>query len=77
MRAYAARANGQQPGNPERLARVLIRLAEHPSPPQRLALGSDALRRVADKVMHVQQELEKWKTWSLYTDYSSPEETLE
>lgn len=46
-------ADGNQPGDPVRIAQVLIDLVEHPEPPVHLLLGSDAVavaRGVADNL---------------------------
>lgn len=37
--------SGRQPGDPDRIARTILALADHPDPPRRLLLGSDALAR--------------------------------
>ncbi|WP_116138466.1 oxidoreductase [Trinickia diaoshuihuensis] len=36
-------ADGKQPGDPKRIARVLLDIADSPTPPLRLLLGSDAI----------------------------------
>lgn len=46
LQAGFSRSNGQQPNDPERGARALLRLAEHPDPPVRFALGHDAATRL-------------------------------
>src|SRR5262249_54424887 len=43
MRTFAAAVRGQQPGDPQRLAKVIVQLAAAPEPPTRLAIGSDTV----------------------------------
>jgi NAD(P)-dependent dehydrogenase (short-subunit alcohol dehydrogenase family) len=55
-------------GNPDKAAKVLVELADHPEPPMHLVLGSDAtnLLKQADAVR--QEELDKWLSVSESTD---------
>ncbi|SHN23395.1 oxidoreductase [Chitinophaga sp. CF418] len=55
-------------GNPEKAAKVLVELADHPEPPVHLVLGSDAtnLLKQADAVRR--EELDKWLSVSESTD---------
>jgi NAD(P)-dependent dehydrogenase (short-subunit alcohol dehydrogenase family) len=69
MRTFAAAANYQQPGDPQRLARVMIQLAAASTPPTRLALGSDTVARIEEKNRDVQRELDLWRSVSLSTDF--------
>lgn len=66
---YAA-MNGMQLGNPEKLAQVLIDLAEDPDPPVRLYLGSDAYQRAKEKIRVLSEELESNRAVSLSTDFN-------
>lgn len=66
---YAA-MNGIQQGSPEKLAQVLIGLAEDPDPPVRLYLGSDAYQRAAEKIRVLSEELERNKAISSFTDFN-------
>jgi NAD(P)-dependent dehydrogenase (short-subunit alcohol dehydrogenase family) len=49
MRTFSAAANHQQPGDPQRLAQVIVQLAAASKPPTRLALGSDTVARIEEK----------------------------
>ncbi len=69
MRAFAAGANGQQPGDPQRLARAMLELVDAPKPPRRLPLGSDTVRRIGEKHREVEAELESWRALALSTDF--------
>lgn len=69
MRNHAEAANHAQPGNPEKLAEALLALVNASNPPQRLALGSDAVARIEAKHRAVEQELAQWRALSLSTDF--------
>jgi NAD(P)-dependent dehydrogenase (short-subunit alcohol dehydrogenase family) len=62
MRAFAAAANHQQPGDPQRLAQVIVQLAAARKPPTRLALGSDTVARIEEKHRDVERELDLWRS---------------
>jgi len=66
QRAY----DGNQPGNPQRAANVIIDIAQMSEPPFRLALGSDAMRAIKDADLRRLTELENWATTSISTDFS-------
>ncbi|SAL46333.1 electron transport protein [Caballeronia sordidicola] len=59
-RAYAVRANFQQPGNPEKLAEALTKIVNPEKPPFRIALGSDAVRNIETKNAEVCAKLNAW-----------------
>ncbi|WP_262908234.1 SDR family oxidoreductase [Epilithonimonas sp. JDS] len=65
---YAA-MNETQAGDPDKLAQVVIALAENPNPPVRLYLGTDAYNRAKDKIELLSQELENNRDISYYTDF--------
>jgi NAD(P)-dependent dehydrogenase (short-subunit alcohol dehydrogenase family) len=69
MREFAGGHNHQQPGDPSKLAKAVIELANSDDPPLRLPLGSDALKRIAEKNAYVQREAEKWRTLTCSTDF--------
>ncbi len=71
VRRRAASLNHNQPGDPEKLARAMIRLVDSPTPPLRLPLGTDTLKAIADKNDSVEQEIEVWKVLSASTDFST------
>lgn len=62
---------GKQPGNPEKAAEVIIKLADHPNPPSHLCLGSDSYNLAKDKISTFDNELEEWKEISFSTDFPS------
>jgi NAD(P)-dependent dehydrogenase (short-subunit alcohol dehydrogenase family) len=61
--------DGQQPGDPARAAQVIVHLASMPSPPLRLALGSDAVSVIERADSARLQELARWRELSVSTDF--------
>jgi NAD(P)-dependent dehydrogenase (short-subunit alcohol dehydrogenase family) len=70
MRTFAAAANHQQPGDPQRLAQVIVQLAAARKPPTRLALGRDTVAAIQKKHREVERELGLWHSVSLSTDFN-------
>jgi len=60
--------NGQQPGDPDKAADVLIEVASAPNPPVHLFLGSDAYGIAYTKIEAVKTDLENWKSLTNSTD---------
>jgi NADP-dependent 3-hydroxy acid dehydrogenase YdfG len=69
MLELAAQRNGQQPGDPRKLAQALIQVARASVPPLRLPLGPDTLARIAEKHALVEAETAKWRELSQSTDF--------
>lgn len=69
VRKLAKVYNQQQPGNPELLAVAMIKLVEAPHPPMRLALGTDTLQVIEDKLAYVKEETAAWRELSASTDF--------
>ena len=69
-RDFATANNRRQPGDPAKLAEALLQLVALPTPPVRLPLGPDALKRIAAKNEFVNQEMERWETLSMTTNFS-------
>jgi NAD(P)-dependent dehydrogenase (short-subunit alcohol dehydrogenase family) len=55
--AYWKSQNGQQSGDPAKLARVLITISEQVPPPQRFVAGADAVASTEQKVALLQQQI--------------------
>ncbi|NUP47942.1 MAG: SDR family NAD(P)-dependent oxidoreductase [Catenulispora sp.] len=68
-RAAVPGRDGTQPGDPAKAAGLIVDLAEHPEPPTRLLLGSDAVTRADAKLEHLAEELAQWREASLSTDF--------
>jgi NAD(P)-dependent dehydrogenase (short-subunit alcohol dehydrogenase family) len=69
VRESAAAHNHLQPGDPAKLGKAIVQLANAADPPLRLPLGTDTLRRINEKNAFVQAETEKWRVLSASTDY--------
>jgi hypothetical protein len=64
------RANhGQEDGDPDRVAQVILDVVDLDGPPLRLLLGSDALARAADMIERRSAEDRKWAFLSERTDF--------
>jgi NAD(P)-dependent dehydrogenase (short-subunit alcohol dehydrogenase family) len=74
MRAYAAGANHQQPGNPLKLSAAILKLADAKEPPVRLQLGSDTVATVRAKNQQVEKELAQWIDVALSTDFEQSQQ---
>lgn len=69
MRDFSASANHQQPGDPMKLSRALLVLADSPNPPVRLPLGTDTVARIGEKNRSVEAELQQWLSIAVSTDH--------
>jgi NAD(P)-dependent dehydrogenase (short-subunit alcohol dehydrogenase family) len=69
MRNFAADANHAQPGDPNKLAGVLLDLIETPNPPVRLPLGSDTVAAIEKKNAATAELLNQWRPVSVSTDF--------
>jgi NAD(P)-dependent dehydrogenase (short-subunit alcohol dehydrogenase family) len=56
-------------GSPEKAAKAMLELAEHPQPPVHLVLGSDAAGILKQAFSDRQAEFEQWLPVTLSTDY--------
>jgi len=71
IRDRAADLNHQQPGDPDRLARVLVDFADAPNPPVRLPLGSDTVAAIEAKHAADAAILAEWRAVSVSTDFAA------
>lgn len=69
-RQRARTVSHNQPGDPDRLAVAVLRLAGHPEAPLRLPLGSDTVAAIQAKNRQVESELKRWLELSLSTDFA-------
>jgi NAD(P)-dependent dehydrogenase (short-subunit alcohol dehydrogenase family) len=72
MRNFAADANHQQPGDPQKFSAAMLKLADAGKPPVRLQLGSDAVARVREKNAFVEQEMAQWMDVAMSTNFEVP-----
>lgn len=63
--------NGNQPGDPDKLADVLMKVATSATPPLHLVLGSDALGLAEQKVNTLRQALDGHRATSISTDFAA------
>ncbi|MGV7240854.1 oxidoreductase [Caballeronia sp. M23-90] len=68
LRASFEQRNGQQPGDPVKLAEAMIKLAGEPEPPLRFIAGSIAVNAADAKLAAMQAELNQWRDVSVSTD---------
>lgn len=61
--------SGRQPGDPVRAALAIVAAVGSATPPLQLVLGSDAMRRVAERQQRFGEDLERWRAISLGTDF--------
>jgi hypothetical protein len=73
VRTRAAGLNHAQPGNPDKLAKVLVDFADAPNPPARLPLGSDTVAAIEAKHASDAAILAQWRTVAMSTDFAQPE----
>lgn len=71
LRGRATELNKQQPGDPDRLAAAMVRLAAAKDPPLRLPLGKDAVARVEAKHAAVTTELASWRALAESTGFEA------
>jgi NAD(P)-dependent dehydrogenase (short-subunit alcohol dehydrogenase family) len=69
IRKHREDVPGTQPGDPEKIAEVIISLTKVSEPPLRILLGSDALQYANYKVQMLQTGIEANKEITLSTDF--------
>jgi NAD(P)-dependent dehydrogenase (short-subunit alcohol dehydrogenase family) len=70
-RAHATEANHNQPGDPAKLAAVLVDFVEAPDPPVRLPLGSDTVARIEAENAATAALLDSWRSVAVSTDFAA------
>lgn len=73
VRRVAADLNHSQPGDPDRLAQVLVDFADAATPPVRLPLGSDTVAAIEAKHVSDAEIVAKWRAVSVSTDFAAAE----
>lgn len=71
VRTVAVDLNHGQPGDPDRLAHVLVAFADAPNPPIRLPLGSDTVAAIEAKHVADAAILADWRAVSISTDFAA------
>lgn len=73
VRQVAADLNHGQPGDPDKLAQVLVDFADAANPPVRLPLGSDTVAAIEAKHVADAAIVAKWRAVSVSTDFTAAE----
>jgi NAD(P)-dependent dehydrogenase (short-subunit alcohol dehydrogenase family) len=68
-RAAIGQLDGNQPGDPERAARAIVRVVDADEPPLRLPLGQVALDNIRAKLQGQLSELDRWSELSASSDF--------
>ncbi len=63
------RFHGTQPGDPAKLAQVIVQLAASSNPPLHLPIGRDAVQNFRNKTAQMTKEVEEWESVSVSTDH--------
>jgi len=69
MRESFEQRNGQQAGDPKRLAAALVTLASEARPPLRFTAGAMAVGLLEAKLAAMKAELDQWRELGVSTDY--------
>lgn len=69
MRKFATQANKKQPGDPVKLAKAIVQVANAEKPPVHLPLGKDALQRYREKTANFEKDIEAWYDLITGTDH--------
>jgi NAD(P)-dependent dehydrogenase (short-subunit alcohol dehydrogenase family) len=68
-RTRAAEVSHVQPGDPARLAKVLVEFVDAPNPPVRLPLGSDTAAATQAKAAQLLEVVDAWRAVAVSTDF--------
>lgn len=71
VRAHQNDIPGNQPGDPEKVAELIIKVTQNPEPPLRLLTGSDAYGFANYKIDSLKNEIELNKELTFSTDFKS------
>jgi hypothetical protein len=65
----SASYHGHQPGDPKKLAAVVVQLAQAENPPMHLPIGTDSLENYRINARQIAEDIEAWKGISVTTDH--------
>ena len=71
LRASFEGRNGNQPGDPARLAEAMVTLAKESKPPLRFVAGAFAVDMAKTKLAGMNAEFDRWRDLALGTDYAA------
>ncbi len=61
--------SGNQPGDPVRAAKAIIKAVESATPPLRLLLGMGALKGARNKIAELQKDIDSWEETTVWADH--------
>jgi NAD(P)-dependent dehydrogenase (short-subunit alcohol dehydrogenase family) len=64
-------ADGKQPGDPRKAARLMIEIVESEKPPLHLPLGEDSYTRIEEQLEKWQQEFSLWREKGIATAFAA------
>jgi NAD(P)-dependent dehydrogenase (short-subunit alcohol dehydrogenase family) len=71
VRQAVGQLHGNQPGDPAKLAQVILKLAESENPPLHLPVGKDSVSSFRAKTAKMEKEVAEWEEISISTDHTS------
>jgi NAD(P)-dependent dehydrogenase (short-subunit alcohol dehydrogenase family) len=69
IRNFSISAHGKQPGDPKKLATVVLRLTDAKNPPLHLPIGSDSVERYRTNAKQLAGDIDAWEAVSITTDH--------
>lgn len=69
MRERVSAVNNNQPGDPEKLAQALVKIAHNKCPPLHLPLGKDSLNAYRAKSANFELDINEWMDTIINTDH--------
>lgn len=66
-----AKAHGKEGGDPDKAAAAILALADSPSPPLNLMLGTDALDKARERIATLTGDIDRWASVSRSIDVTS------
>lgn len=61
--------SGNQPGDPVRAAKAIVKVVESATPPVRLMLGAGALKGIRNKIVELQLDIDTWEATTVWADH--------
>ena len=71
IRVNVGHLDGNQPGDPVKLAQLLVKIANTENPPLHLPIGKDAIASFRTKTEQMTKEVDEWEALSVGTEYGA------
>lgn len=71
VRGFIGQLHGNQPGDPAKLARVIVTIAGTENPPLHLPIGKDAVASFRTKTEEMEKEVAVWESLAASTDHDA------